>query len=639
MNGNNDCKNRREAIAALVLDELEPQAADELREHIDACKTCRSLYQALTDEEETIHSAFNTIAERSKNLQDNLIEQLEQEPHRPLGRSTLMLNVILSSRVTKLAAAAVVLIAFLVAAIMFLRPAARSGAGEGEEMQVAQNVYAEMIKIRQMAASGDVAGLASILSEGQFESKVLAANFLAKMGDLPALQTLSMHARGNLIIEGKEGKLLLRSAKGTHWLEVDGSTLLVHTDQTVQAATKVRITHDIKGDSEDWQKRQTEFRRLCEERAGLESQLSKPGQSPPTDIDQLRKRLAECNEFLDHIEGAVYVSSENGRLKLHCPTYRRVAFAELRDGIVRVEAHGNVVEANSVTMLHGRLRPVRTDGPPLPTPGWRERFDRLYSLNDGEVLRWVRAPFIPERQIYATQELHYYQSTDNPPPPGYLYFWWNGNLYNWTLGMGEGNLATVLMSMGLERYEYNDGPQKLSRLKLGGDWIERKNAPMENKLSALEKILEDGLGRKIRFEKRKVNRDAIIVRGQYKHVPLEGVEHPDNIYVYTDLWKAFPGPEPFEGGGTGSVVEMIERVGSDFNRPIVFETEDLSDITVSYCYSQSYWLAPANAESKEEKQQIFDSVLNNLSRQTSLQFESGQCETDIWFITEQTETE
>ena len=132
-----------------------------------------------------------------------------------------------------------------------------------------------------------------------------------------------------------------------------------------------------------------------------------------------------------------------------------------------------------------------------------------------------------------------------------------------------------------------------------------------------------------------MNRDVIIVRGQYKRVPLEDVEHPDNIYVYPDSWEDFSGPEPWDGGGTGSVVKLIEMVGSHFNRPIVFETENLSDITVSYFTSQSYSLATANAKTREDMQKILDSVLQNLSKQTSLHFEYGQREQDVWFITEQ----
>jgi hypothetical protein len=527
-----------------------------------------------------------------------------------------MWRTIMKSRIVRLAAGIVIVVALLgIKILTYLDTDVGS-----ERIVAAGNLGAEIISIRQMAAARDVVGLASMLSQGRFESKLVAANFLTNMGSLPALEALSMRASGDLILEAKAGKLVLGSANAADWLEVSGNTLLT-------------------GSRKEWEALQQKFANERHERDDLERELSRLSQSPPRDLAQLRKRLAQCNETLDLIDGAVYVSSENGLLKLHCPTYHATALAELANGMVRVESHGHIVEANSVTLLH-ELRPVLTGGPPLPTPGWRERFDKLYSLDEGEVLRWVRTPFIPERQIYATQELDYYfSSTGNPPPPGYLYFWQNGKLYNWTLAMFQCDLALVLHSMGLNRYEYSDRSEKLVRLKLGGDWIERKNAPMEDKLSALEKILEDELGRKIRFEKRKVNRDGIIVRGQYKRVLLENVERPDNIYIYTDLHTDIPGPEPINGGGNGSVAKMIERVGSRFNRPVVFETEDLPDITVSWHNSQSYGLATANAKTSEEKQQILDSVLENLSRQTSLQFEYGQCEQDVWFITEQIKAE
>lgn len=548
----------------------------------------------------------------------------------------------MKSPITKVAAAAIVTLAALIG-IKMLSDLAEEPSGQiikqedpsetVEGQRVIETLHAELNKVRQMAGVGDVKGLARMLSVGRFESKLVAANFLAKIGRMPALETLSMHASGDLILDSRSGNIRLRSTNSKDWLEMTADTLWVHTGQSVHEDKQVRLTYDG-GNEEDWEYRQREFAQIHQERATLERDLAERDQSPLQEIDQLRKRLARYNEMLDFVDGAIYVSIEDGRLKLDCPTYHSIAFAELRDGIVRVERHGNVVEADSVTLLHSRLAPVRTDGPPLPTPSWRSRFDKVYSLNDGEVLRWVRTPFIPERQIYATQELHYYGGTDNPPPPGYLYFRLNGKLYNWMLAMDECNLALVLMSMGLERYE-RDGPDKLLGLKLGGDWIARDNVPIEDRLIALERILQNELGRTIRFEKRKVNRDVIIVRGQYKRVPLEDVEHPDNIYVYPDSWEDFSGPEPWDGGGTGSVVKLIEMVGSHFNQPIVFETENLSDITVSYFTSQSYSLATANAKTREDMQKILDSVLQNLSKQTSLHFEYGQREQVVWFITEQ----
>lgn len=121
MSTNKECQNRREAIAALVLGELEPQAGDKLREHIDACETCRSLYQALTDEEESIRSAFNTIADRGQIIHDSLVEKLERRSRKPSARSAAsMLVVVLRSRVSRIAAAAAIIIVALIGIHQFI---------------------------------------------------------------------------------------------------------------------------------------------------------------------------------------------------------------------------------------------------------------------------------------------------------------------------------------------------------------------------------------------------------------------------------------------------------------------------------------------------------------------------------------
>jgi hypothetical protein len=587
-----------------------------------------------------IHSEPRANQQVLKGLLEELAESAEQQS------AIAGLNIwrtVMKSPITKLVAAAIVILAVLIG-IKMLGDSAEEPSRRATKQQdppapvegerVAETLYVELNEVRQMATVGDVKGLARMLSAGRFESKLVAANFLAKIGGLPALETSSMHASGSLILDIRSGKIRLHSTKSEDWLEMTADTLWVHTDQGVCEAKKVRLTYDIRGDDEKWEQLQKEFPVERKKRADLEKELVELSQHSPGDVEQLRKRLAKYNEMLDGMDEAIYISAENGGLMLNCPFRHRTAKAELRNGVVRVEWHGNVVEADSITLLLG-LAPVRTDGPPLPTPGWRSRFDQVYSLDDGEALRWVRYPHIPERQIYATQELRYYSGTDNPPPPGYLYFRWDGKLRNWTLALHECSLGSVLRDIGFKRYELG-GREKLLYLKLGGDWIARDNVPPEDRLLALERILQNELGRTIRFEKRKVNRDVIIVRGQYKRVRLEGVKHPNKIYVYPDsAWGPISGPEPWGGGGTGSIVKLIEMVGSHFNRPIVFETEDLSDITVSYFTSQSYSLAIANAKKREVIQETLDSVLQNLSKQTSLQFEYGQRERDVWFITEE----
>jgi len=559
--------------------------------------------------------------------------------------------LIMKNPITRVGFAAIVILSALLVIRMLVTPAKEpaerivkeEGTPETVEGQHFEEKFnGEFSEVRQMAAVGDVKGLATILSEGKLESKLVAANFLAKMGKMPslgrmpAIETLSMHASGKLIVDNRSGSIRLRSTKSQDWLEITEGVLRVHTSQGSREAKLVRVTYDIRGDDEKWEKHKREFADWRQKRADLERELAQLGQNPTKDVSRLRERLAKYNETLDGMDEAAYVTYENDRLKLSCPFRRRTAFAELRDGIVRVEWHGHIVEADSVTLLLA-LAPVLTDGPPPPEPGWRARFDKVYSLDDEEVLRWVRYPFIPERQIYATQEMPYHASK-NPPPPGYIAFQWDGKLNPWTIAMHECALGSVLNAIGLKRYEI-DGPEKLLGLKLGGDWIARRDVPTDDTLNALERILENGLNRKIRFEKQEVNRDVIIVRGQYKHVPLEGVKRPEKIYIYPDSWRQFNGPEPYAGGGTGSLIRLIKMIGSHFDRPIIFETESLSDITVSHFTSQSYSLAIANYKTREEKEKILESVLQNLSKQTSLEFEYGQRDQVIWFITEQSEDE
>ena len=114
MTNANDCQDRREKIAALVLGELEAPATDEIKKHIDACENCRLLYQALTAEEETIQSAFKAIDDRSKELTDSLVVEHEKGSHKSSSAAAILhrLRNVSSTpkRVVELAAAALIII-------------------------------------------------------------------------------------------------------------------------------------------------------------------------------------------------------------------------------------------------------------------------------------------------------------------------------------------------------------------------------------------------------------------------------------------------------------------------------------------------------------------------------------------------
>ena len=75
MTKKNDCQDRRDTISALVLGLLDGPGTDEIMQHISSCRNCRALYEALKAEEETVLSAFETIDERSKVIESNLVAQ------------------------------------------------------------------------------------------------------------------------------------------------------------------------------------------------------------------------------------------------------------------------------------------------------------------------------------------------------------------------------------------------------------------------------------------------------------------------------------------------------------------------------------------------------------------------------------
>jgi hypothetical protein len=131
---NDDCQDQYGAIAALVLGVLDGPAADKVKQHIDMCRNCRELYEALIEEEETIRSTFKAVNDRSEEIQKSLIarfgkgsrvnedisgalpeSQRTKQAHAELSKW----RIIMKSRISQLAAAAVIIIGVL-AGIHFL---------------------------------------------------------------------------------------------------------------------------------------------------------------------------------------------------------------------------------------------------------------------------------------------------------------------------------------------------------------------------------------------------------------------------------------------------------------------------------------------------------------------------------------
>jgi hypothetical protein len=93
------------------------------------------------------------------------------------------------------------------------------------------------------------------------------------------------------------------------------------------------------------------------------------------------------------------------------------------------------------------------------------------------------------------------------------------------------------------------------------------------------------------------------------------------------------------GGGRG-LTRMLETVGNRFNRPILLEAQGLEDPSVPYQTCDSFTayfvrkLGSKESVPRDDEQQKLDSVLANLTKQTSLEFAREIRPFDMCLVTE-----
>ncbi|MBN2590418.1 MAG: carboxypeptidase regulatory-like domain-containing protein [Sedimentisphaerales bacterium] len=261
---------------------------------------------------------------------------------------------------------------------------------------------------------------------------------------------------------------------------------------------------------------------------------------------------------------------------------------------------------------------------------WRKNFNKVYFLEDGKVLKRIAPPFIPERkEYYQAEESSQYSHINNPPD--YFTFHWDGKLQKWGYGFVglKWTLKNVLnVNIRLNKNKY-EGPEDLLGIEVPGDWIVRKDATMEQKLKALEEIIANELGRKIRFEKRSIEREAIVATGSFKYTRLPIAQDDRWILMFSGDFV----DEEGGGGGTSDTVhEFLEAIGDRVNVPVIDETESPHDVKIPYRHYHSAYLS--RVEDPNEKSEKLVQLLDNITLQTNLHFVIETRPIEKWFVVE-----
>lgn len=278
------------------------------------------------------------------------------------------------------------------------------------------------------------------------------------------------------------------------------------------------------------------------------------------------------------------------------------------------------------------LQQVLDDGPqsqiiefasPAGPGGAPSAITGLYSLKPGELLKRVAPPYPVERDLALG---------GNPQmggqAPDEATFRWDGQLKRWGMSYGsQRTLAGVLQSVvGLGTFEF-EGPDELLKLPMAGDWIIREGAAPEQVLVQLEQLARQQAGRTIRFQKRTVDREVILVTGRFQFKTTPGAQRANAVQLYAGQLD----PGQGSGGGSGGFADFFKHTGSLINRRFVDQSDHANQRLVQWANHQSAYLRLSLQPGSIDSMKL-NALLDNLSRQMSLTFVREKRPVEIWFV-------
>lgn len=263
-------------------------------------------------------------------------------------------------------------------------------------------------------------------------------------------------------------------------------------------------------------------------------------------------------------------------------------------------------------------------------PEWRVQFDKIYRLDTGEALRYIAEPYIPERDDFFFYQFNRWGRFQVPmkgmlhiPESAELTWDEEKNQVKGGMRAGRKDLRVLLWELGFYEREFEGDPILLEQ-SIPGDWIKREGAAREELLGAFEKILNEELNLRIRFVPDEVERDVFICSGKFDLHPLGDEYGRNQIHLFTE--KPDPADNIRGGGGSGDLDNFLNYVGRLGKKRIInADRTVVKDLTWRQHSSTSDWQL-------KEDTALFEMLLKNVSKQTSLRFKKERQKERIWLV-------
>lgn len=257
---------------------------------------------------------------------------------------------------------------------------------------------------------------------------------------------------------------------------------------------------------------------------------------------------------------------------------------------------------------------------------WRKRFREVYRLDEGEVVKFVPAPFIPERAQY----LRNFVASDPEKFDGQFTFTWDdtkqgeARLVFQSLSGGRGTITSGFADCGeltsTEVEFETEGNPRDNRRTMAGDWIFRKSASREDRIKAVENVVRAHAKVPVHAEKKTERRAVLVARGTFRHKKMKGTRDDDAVHFYTDELDAREGA----GGGSGKLADFLVCFGNYTRSRVIDETKSTGVAVV--------WKNHNSASMHDRNRDWLDQLIRNVGDQTGLEFKFETRPVEFWLV-------
>jgi RNA polymerase sigma factor (sigma-70 family) len=255
-------------------------------------------------------------------------------------------------------------------------------------------------------------------------------------------------------------------------------------------------------------------------------------------------------------------------------------------------------------------------------PDWKAEFQKAYGLKDDEVLKRVAPPYPAVREKWFVE---WREGIPGPPSADqtYLFFWFRNNkvAYGHSLGHGpvvvgppRGTISFVLENGFRLPLQGVEAVAEVLDTQIDGEFVFRVGTAPEKWVPVLEKILWNDCALPFRLKLVEVEREVVVVSGEYKSNPRDG-QRPHTVVVAADP------AGPLDGGSIGRYEEFLaflskfteKRVVSDVKRPPAV---------------QFWWRHRSGIMTRKEGREVYkedrdpDAILTAVAEQTGLKFKT-----------------